>query len=85
MSCGMAQRKERFFQQRTPHLHRGNGMMVPKDVIELQTSGSTGTPKVMQATKSAMRASAQRTLDTLGVSSGSTALLCLPLQYVAGK
>ena len=32
-----------------------------------------------------MRASAQRTLDTLHITPGSTALLCLPLQYVAGK
>ena len=56
-----------------------------KDVVELQTSGSTGKPKVMQATKSAMRASAQRSLETLHITPGSTTLLCLPLQYVAGK
>ena len=56
-----------------------------KDVVELQTSGSTGKPKVMQATKSAMRASAQRSLETLHITPGSTTLLCLPLQYIAGK
>ena len=39
----------------------------------------------MQATKSAMRASAQRSLETLHITPGSTTLLCLPLQYIAGK
>ena len=76
--------KERFFQQEL-RTFTEEWNDTAKDVIELQTSGSTGKPKVMQVTKSAMRASAQRTLDTLHITPGSTALLCLPLQYIAGK
>ena len=76
--------KERFFKQELrTFTEEWNDST--KDVVELQTSGSTGKPKVMQATKSAMRASAQRSLETLHITPGSTALLCLPLQYIAGK
>lgn len=53
--------------------------------IELQTSGSTGSPKRMTATKTALRASAERTLRALDIRPGSSAFLCLPLQYIAGK
>ncbi len=76
--------KERSFKQEL-HTFTEEWNDSTKDVVELQTSGSTGKPKVMQATKSAMRASAQRSLETLHITPGSTTLLCLPLQYIAGK
>ena len=52
--------------------------------IEVRTSGSTGAPKAMQVEKSRMRASAKMTLDFLGIPPGANALLCLPMQYIAG-
>ncbi|MBR5185203.1 MAG: AMP-binding protein, partial [Akkermansia sp.] len=51
----------------------------------LHTSGSTGKPKPMQATKAAMRASALATCRFFQLGPGCTALLCLPLRYIAGK
>lgn len=53
--------------------------------MRVQTSGSTGVPKQMAVLKSRMAASAQMTLDVLGLQPGMTALLCMPLQYIAGK
>lgn len=55
------------------------------DVIEVQTSGSTGTPKKMMVEKARMRASARITCRFLGLQEGDTALLCMPLDYIAGK
>ena len=51
----------------------------------LQTSGSTGTPKCIEATKAAMRASAEATCRFFGLQRGDKALLCLPMRYIAGK
>lgn len=51
----------------------------------LQTSGSTGTPKTLEITKAAMRASAERTGAFFKLSPGNTALLCLPVAFIAGK
>lgn len=53
--------------------------------MELQTSGSTGAPKRMLATREAMMASAAASCRFFGLKPGDTALLCLPLQYIAGK
>lgn len=53
--------------------------------MEVKTSGSTGTPKTMQVEKHRMRASAEATCRKLGLQRGDTALLCMPLQYIAGK
>ena len=55
------------------------------DTIEVQTSGSTGDPKVMRVEKRRMRASARMTCDFLGLRSGDTALLCMSVDYIAGK
>jgi o-succinylbenzoate synthase len=57
----------------------------PSDTIKLQTSGSTGSPRTINMKKSWMEASAQLTTKTLKLKPGSHALLCLPLQYIAGK
>ena len=53
--------------------------------ISVQTSGSTGEPKRMQVEKSRMQASARMTCDFLGLQPGDTALLCMSLDYIAGK
>lgn len=55
------------------------------ETLTVKTSGSTGAPKTMEVSKSHMAASARRTVRTLGLQAGDTALLCLPLQYIAGK
>lgn len=49
------------------------------------TSGSTGKPKPMWVEKHRMQASARITCEFLGLHAGDTALLCLPLDYIAGK
>lgn len=53
--------------------------------MQLQTSGSTGKPKVMQAAKATMAASAAATCRVFHLKPGDSALLCLPLRYIAGK
>ena len=53
--------------------------------ITVHTSGSTGTPKSMQVEKIRMMNSARKTCDFLGLTRGDTALLCMPLDYIAGK
>ena len=53
--------------------------------VLVHTSGSTGEPKPMLVEKSRMEASARITCRFLGLKPGSTALLCLPLDYIAGK
>ena len=53
--------------------------------VWVHTSGSTGTPKPMQVEKKRMEASARLTCAFLGLKEGDSALLCMPLQYIAGK
>lgn len=53
--------------------------------VNLHTSGSTGVPKLIVAEKSRMVASAKMTLDYLNLKPGDTALLCLSVNYIAGK
>ena len=53
--------------------------------VSVKTSGSTGTPKEMAVEKSRMVASAQMTCSFLGLKGGERALLCLPLEFIAGK
>ena len=53
--------------------------------VHVQTSGSTGAPKPMLAEKRRMLASARITCDFLGLKAGDTALLCMSLDYIAGK
>lgn len=54
-------------------------------LLWVKSSGSTGTPKRFQVGKDRMRASARMTCDYLGLQSGDTALLCMSLDYIAGK
>lgn len=53
--------------------------------LTVQTSGSTGKPKRICVEKRRMRTSAQMTCRFLGLQKGQTALLCMPLQYIAGQ
>lgn len=55
------------------------------ETVELFTSGSTGVPKRITATKRQMEASARITCEFLNLKAGNSALLCLPLDYIAGK
>ena len=55
------------------------------DTILVHTSGSTGKPKPMLVEKRRMEASARITCQFLGLKEGDTALLCMPLDYIAGK
>ena len=57
----------------------------PSPYIHVQTSGSTGTPKPMLVEKQRMLNSARITCDFLGLREGDTALLCMSLDYIAGK
>jgi len=51
----------------------------------VQTSGSTGTPKKMEVRKTQLLESAKMTCQFFGLKQHDKALLCLPLQYIAGK
>ncbi len=53
--------------------------------LTVHTSGSTGVPKPVRVEKRRMEASAHMTCSFLGLSARDTALLCMPLQYIAGK
>lgn len=53
--------------------------------VLVHTSGSTGEPKPLLVEKRRMEASACATIKALGLKPGSTALLCMPLKYIAGK
>ena len=56
-----------------------------KPTVLVHTSGSTGKPKAMLVEKRRMEASARITCRFLGLREGDTALLCMPLDYIAGK
>ncbi|MCE4565106.1 AMP-binding protein [Maribellus sp. CM-23] len=49
------------------------------------SSGTTGQKKEFHLSKEAMVASARKTCDILGITSEQTGLLCLPVDYIAGK
>ena len=53
--------------------------------VLVHTSGSTGKPKQMWVEKRRMEASARITCEFLGLKAGDTALLCMSLDYIAGK
>lgn len=57
----------------------------PEPTITVHTSGSTGAPKEMQVEKVRMWDSALTTIQALGLQEGNTALLCMPLKYIAGQ
>lgn len=56
-----------------------------RPMVLVHTSGSTGKPKPMYVEKRRMEASARITCQFLGLKEGDTALLCMSLDYIAGK
>jgi o-succinylbenzoate---CoA ligase len=80
----------RFFQNSEHELLRELGDFLTNwydssEFILQKTSGSTGKAKKLKISKKAMLASAQLTLKTLEIANKKKVLLCLPLQYIAGK
>ena len=57
----------------------------PSPFVKVKTSGSTGAPKEMLVEKRRMLASARMTCDFMRLKPGDTALLCMSLDYIAGK
>lgn len=57
----------------------------PSPTLSVHTSGSTGRPKELLVGKDRMMQSARLTCRFLGLRPGDTALLCMPLRYIAGK
>lgn len=57
----------------------------PSPTLTVHTSGSTGTPKPITVEKQRMMASAMKTCRFLGLTAHDVALLCMPLDYIAGK
>ena len=55
------------------------------DRVLVHTSGSTGKPKPMMVEKKRMLNSARITCDFLGLKPGDSTLLCMSLDYIAGK
>lgn len=55
------------------------------DTVLVHTSGSTGKPKPLRVEKRRMLNSARITCDFLGLHPGDAFLLCMPLDYIAGK
>ncbi len=55
------------------------------ETMTLQTSGSTGVPKTIQVRKQQMTESALATCSILNLHEGQHALLCLSVNFVAGK
>lgn len=53
--------------------------------LKVKTSGSTGTPKEMQVSKQQMANSAAMTCEFFHLTPGSNVLLCMSLEYIAGK
>jgi len=57
----------------------------PNDEMMLQTSGSSGKPKSISVKKEWMKNSARLTGNTFGLNEDDTALLCMPIKFIAGK
>ena len=57
----------------------------PEPLLLVHTSGSTGKPKPLWVEKRRMEASAKATCHFLSLQPGDKALLCMSLDYIAGK
>lgn len=62
-----------------------NDWFSDEDFILSKTSGSTGAPKEIPTPKSAMKMSAAMTGEFFGLYKGNSALLCMPVNFIAGK
>ncbi|CAM1344484.1 AMP-binding protein [Tenacibaculum amylolyticum] len=56
-----------------------------KEYVIVKTSGSTGTPKPIQLKKEYMKNSTLATGEFFNIKEKTTALLCLSVDYIAGK
>ena len=56
-----------------------------KSAFTITTSGSTGIPKTIELRREQMIASAQKTINALGLREGMTSLVCLDVNFIAGK
>ncbi|MEE1541594.1 MAG: AMP-binding protein, partial [Paludibacteraceae bacterium] len=56
-----------------------------RDFVIGKTSGSTGAPKSIRLSKKAMLASAELTNSFFNLKAGDSILLCLSVNYIAGK
>lgn len=63
----------------------GRAWLRGDDEFEVHTSGSTGAPKPIHLTRGQMEASARATGAALELVAGMTALVCLPVRYIAGR
>jgi O-succinylbenzoic acid--CoA ligase len=63
----------------------GRAWLRGDDEFAVQTSGSTGAPKPIRLHRRQMVASAHATGAALGLAAGMTALVCLPVRYIAGR
>ncbi|MGY5847496.1 AMP-binding protein [Salegentibacter sp. HM20] len=57
----------------------------PNSYVEVKTSGSTGKPKKIRLKKDHMINSARATAKFFDLPEKTTALMCLPANYIAGK
>jgi O-succinylbenzoic acid--CoA ligase len=55
------------------------------DILELTTSGTTGPPKKIALSKQALVESAKATAQFFQLDAGISALLCMSVQFIAGK
>lgn len=56
-----------------------------RDYIVQYSSGTTGKPKEIRLSKKSMMQSARNTCRFLHLQKGGTALLCMPIDFIAGK
>ena len=56
-----------------------------KSEFEIKTSATTGPPKIELFPRESFITSAQITINFFGLNKGNTLLMCLPIQFVAGK
>lgn len=56
-----------------------------KSIFTVKTSGSTGEPKVIELRREQMIASARKTIKALDLQHGMTALVCLDVNFIAGR
>ena len=56
-----------------------------KNQFEIKTSGTTGSPKIESLKRESFISSARITINTFDLMEGDTLLLCLPMNFVAGK
>ncbi len=56
-----------------------------KSTFSITTSGSTGIPKTIELSRGQLTRSAEKTIHALGLRGGMTSLVCLDVNFIAGK